>query len=71
MLLNLNHPIWFNIPRFLLKIFFGSMTKLLLANQQIISKRLIDNGFEFKYSTISTLNIYFADIDIYIIGKVL
>lgn len=50
----LKRPIWFNIHKRLLSLFFGSMAKeLLLANQNVIPDMLLKDGFKFNYSNIN------------------
>jgi uncharacterized protein (TIGR01777 family) len=47
----LKKPCWLPIPAFALKIFFGEMAdELFLAGQKVYPKKLINAGFEFKYS---------------------
>jgi len=47
----LKKPCWLPIPAFVLKIMFGEMAnELFLGGQRVCPKRLIDVGFEFKYS---------------------
>ena len=50
----LNRPSFMPTPGFILQIALGQMAKELLLNgQHIKPKRLLDNNFEFKHSTIS------------------
>ena len=47
----LRRPSWLPIPAFVLKIMFGQMAdELFLAGQRVYPRKLIDAGFEFKYS---------------------
>jgi len=47
----LRKPCWLPIPAFVLKIMFGEMAnELFLASQRVYPRKLIDAGFEFKYS---------------------
>ena len=47
----LRKPSWLPIPAFVLKIMFGEMAnELFLAGQRVYPAKLIDAGFEFKYS---------------------
>jgi len=47
----LKKPCWLPIPAFVLKIMFGQMAEeLFLASQRVYPGKLIDAGFEFKYS---------------------
>ncbi len=51
--LAINRPTFFNMPAVLVKLLFGEMgDRLLLNGQRVIPKKLLDNGFNFKYSTI-------------------
>jgi len=47
----LKKPCWLPIPAFALKIMFGEMAEeLFLAGQRVYPRKLINAGFEFKYS---------------------
>jgi uncharacterized protein (TIGR01777 family) len=47
----LKKPCWLPIPAFALKIMFGEMAdELFLASQRVYPRKLINAGFEFKYS---------------------
>ena len=48
----LNKKAFFLIPPFFLKILYGEGAKVLLSSQKVFPKRLLENGFEFKYPTI-------------------
>ena len=49
----LKRPLWFRIPKFILKIIFGEMAdELLLANQNVLPKRLLKTSFRFRFSKI-------------------
>jgi NAD dependent epimerase/dehydratase family enzyme len=49
----LNRPCWLRLPEKVLKIIFGKMAdELFLTSQRIVSKRLLDSGFEFKFSSL-------------------
>ena len=49
----LKRPLWFRIPEFILKLIFGEMAnELLLANQDVLPKKLLASGFKFNYETI-------------------
>ena len=49
----LHRPVWLPIPTFLLRMAFGQMAKeVILSNQNIIPKRLIQAGFKFEFSSI-------------------
>jgi len=46
----LGRPCWLPVPEIVLKIFFGEMAdELFFSSQRVYPKRLIDEGFEFKY----------------------
>lgn len=46
-----------NIPKFVLKLLFGEMTEMLLADQNISCKKILSTGFTFKFNDIdSALN---------------
>lgn len=49
----ISRPIFFTIPEFLIKLIFGEMgNKLLLNGAAVYPKKLLDNGYEFKFETI-------------------
>ncbi len=49
----LNRPAWLPVPAFVLRLMFGKMAdEVILSNQNIIPKRLIQNGFKFEFSCI-------------------
>ncbi|HJE02308.1 Epimerase family protein [Aliarcobacter thereius] len=48
----LNRPTIFPIPEFILKIIFSEGAKVLSDGQNVVPKRLLDLGFEFKYKNI-------------------
>jgi len=51
----LNRKIWApNAPEFILKLVFGELTDELLANQKVIPKALVDEGYKFRFPTIQT-----------------
>ena len=46
----LNHPSWFRVPAFLVRLLFGEMGDvLLLSGQRALPSRLTEIGFEFQY----------------------
>jgi uncharacterized protein (TIGR01777 family) len=50
---NLNRPAFFDMPEFVVKILFGQMGEVLLANgQKVLPKRLLENGFEFEFENL-------------------
>ena len=48
----LNRPTFLPLPEFVLNIIFGEGARVLTDGQQMIPKRLLDEGFEFKYKNI-------------------
>jgi uncharacterized protein len=46
----LKKPTLLPMPAFVVKLLFGEMSDLLLFGQNVYPKRLLDNGFQFKYS---------------------
>lgn len=50
---HLNKPLWLpNIPKFVLKFALGEMHYLLFASQNVSAKKILKQGFQFKYATI-------------------
>lgn len=53
----LNRPTFFPVPEFVLEMIFSEGAKVLTDGQSAIPKRLLDNGFVFKYKNIEeTIN---------------
>jgi uncharacterized protein (TIGR01777 family) len=51
---NISKPFFLpNVPAFLLKLLFGEMANVLLEGSRVSNQKLIYEGFEFKYSTLS------------------
>ena len=48
----LHRPTLFPVPAIALKLAFGEMSSVILDSQEIIPKRLVAEGFQFKYPTI-------------------
>jgi len=48
----LNRPAFLNMPGWFLKLILGEMAELLLGSQRVMPKRLLDSGFEFRYTTL-------------------
>ena len=46
----LGRPTLLSMPEAALKLLFGDMSELLLASDRMLPKRLLDEGFEFKYA---------------------
>jgi NAD dependent epimerase/dehydratase family enzyme len=56
----IHRPTIFPVPTLPLKLAFGEMASVILDSQSIISKRLPEVGFHFKYETVdSALNAIF------------
>ena len=49
---NLNRPAFFPVPGFALRIFYGEAASLLLESPAVEPKRLLEEGFRFKFPTI-------------------
>ena len=49
-----------NVPQFVLKLLLGEMHQLLFEDRNLSSKKIIDEGFVFKFKTIEKAleNIY-------------
>ena len=45
----LKRPTLFPVPKFILKIVLGELSELLLSSQRVVSKKISDRGFKFKY----------------------
>ncbi len=50
----LNRPALFPMPEFVLKLLFGEMSDLLIYGQNVIPKKLEQQGFNFKFKTLDT-----------------
>ncbi len=48
----LHRPFWFHLPEFLLKLALGEMSVLIAKGRYSQPRRLLDQGFEFKYPNI-------------------
>jgi uncharacterized protein len=48
-----NKPHWLPVPKIALKVLLGEMSDLLLKGQRVIPKKAIENGYVFKYSSIT------------------
>jgi uncharacterized protein (TIGR01777 family) len=42
-----------NVPAFVLKLLFGEMANVLLEGSRVSTQKLINNGFQFQYTTLS------------------
>ncbi len=51
----LKRPMWpIPVPAFLLKLAFGELAEVILADQQISAKKIIDAGYQFKFADANT-----------------
>ena len=51
--LSLQKPLWLpNVPKFMLKFILGEMHEIIFESQNVSSKKIINNGFVFKYENI-------------------
>ena len=41
-----------NIPKFVMKLLLGEMHEILFSSQNVSSRKLLDNGFQFKYASL-------------------
>jgi len=49
----LKRPVWFALPRFLLRAIFGKMAEeVLLSSQRVVPRRLTEAGFRFAFPTL-------------------
>ena len=49
----MHRPVWFNVPAFAARLAFGEMAnEMLLAGQKVLPKRLLNTGFDFKYTNV-------------------
>jgi uncharacterized protein len=48
----LRRPHWFPVPSFLFKLLFGELSILLLEGQNVLPRKLLEHGFEFRYPTL-------------------
>jgi len=61
----LHRPTFFPVPVLPLKLAFGEMSTVILDSQAVVSKRLSEAGFEFKYPTIeAALNAIFSKAEL-------
>jgi uncharacterized protein (TIGR01777 family) len=49
---SLHRPYWFPTPAFLLRLFLGEKSTLVLDGQRVVPRRLLEAGFEFHHPTI-------------------
>ena len=50
----MRRPSWMAVPSLFLKIILGEMSEMLIGGRRIIPKKLIDNGFIFRYPDLNT-----------------
>ena len=49
----LHRPAWLNVPAFAARLAFGEMAdEMLLSGQKVLPKRLLNTGFDFKYTNV-------------------
>jgi uncharacterized protein (TIGR01777 family) len=49
----IHRPVWFNAPAFAARLALGEMAnEMLLAGQKVLPKRLLNTGFDFKYTNV-------------------
>jgi uncharacterized protein (TIGR01777 family) len=49
----IHRPVWFNAPAFVARLVFGEMAdEMLLSGQKVLPKRLLNTGFDFKYTNV-------------------
>jgi uncharacterized protein (TIGR01777 family) len=49
----MHRPVWFNAPAFAARLAFGEMAdEMLLSGQKVLPKRLLNTGFDFKYTNV-------------------
>jgi uncharacterized protein (TIGR01777 family) len=46
----LNRPYWIPVPGFALRLILGEMSTLVLDGQNVLPKKLLQDGFSFKYN---------------------
>ncbi|MGC9141131.1 MAG: TIGR01777 family oxidoreductase [Caldimicrobium sp.] len=46
----LKRPTFFPVPKFALKLLYGELAEVIMASARVIPKRLLEMGFNFKYS---------------------
>jgi uncharacterized protein (TIGR01777 family) len=46
----LKRPYYFNIPSFVMRLAFGEVASVVLTGQKVIPQKLIETGYEFKFS---------------------
>lgn len=51
---HLHRPCWLNLPAPLLKSLLGEMAALVLGSQRVLPARMLDAGFQFRYSDLDT-----------------
>jgi len=49
----MHRPVWLNVPAFAARLAFGEMAdEMLLSGQKVLPKRLLNTGFDFKYTNV-------------------
>lgn len=50
----LHRPHWFPVPGLVMKLALGKKSTLVLEGQHVLPKKLLDNGFDFKFPTLES-----------------
>ena len=50
----MNSPSWLPVPTWILKIALGQMAEMLLNGQRVVPNKIIDAGFEFRFSKLKS-----------------
>jgi uncharacterized protein len=60
----LNRPHWIPVPSFAMKAVLGQKSSLVLEGQHVLPEKLLNSGFEFKFSTLESAlqNLYKKDV---------
>jgi hypothetical protein len=49
----MHRPVWLNVPAFAARLAFGEMAdEMLMSGQKVLPKRLLNTGFDFKYTNV-------------------
>lgn len=50
----MHRPYWMPVPAFLMRLFFGEMSTVVLDGQRVLPRRLLEAGYGFKYSNLKS-----------------